>query len=242
MPWTMTRIVAYSALVAVVYFGTQIATLMGIGVGAALATPGLDVEAWLERARVDGLVLSVATIASALTCVPLILFLVGRREAAPRAFLGLRPCPRRMLLLGALGMALFVAASDGLTVALGRAVVPPFMTAAYATARSPVLLLVALVVAAPVVEELFFRGFLVSTLTSVGAGGAMTVLPPSMIWAAFHVHYDLYGMTTVFVMGLLLAGARLASGSLWPPLLMHALANAVAFAEAALTAWRFVPP
>jgi hypothetical protein len=242
MPWTTTRIVAYSALVAVVYFGTQLATLMGVGIALALARPGPNVDAWLEGARADGLVLSVATIASALICVPLILRLVGRREASPRAFLGLRPCPRRTLLLAALGMALFVAASDGLTVALGRSVVPPFMTTAYATARSPVLLLVALVVAAPLVEELFFRGFLVSTLTSVGAVRAMAVVPPSMIWAAVHVHYDLYGMTTVFVLGLLLAGARVASGSLWPPLLMHALGNAVALAEAALTAWRFPPP
>lgn len=165
---------------------------------------------------------------------PLILVLVGRREAAPRDLLGLRGCSGRALLLGALGMAAFVAASDGLTLALGRAVVPPFMAAAYASARVPLLLLAALVVAAPLVEELFFRGFLLGALRSLGVAPALVVLLPAMLWAVIHVHYDLYGITTVFVMGLLLGGARLLSGSLLPPILMHAVANAIAFVEAAL--------
>lgn len=54
------------------------------------------------------------------------------------------------------------------------------------------------------------------------------------LWAAIHVQYDLYGMATIFVFGLLLGAARLSTASLLVPLGMHALANLFATIEAAM--------
>jgi membrane protease YdiL (CAAX protease family) len=48
------------------------------------------------------------------------------------------------------------------------------------------------------------------------------------------MQYDLYGMATIFVLGIVYGLARASSGSLVVPLILHAVTNIVATAEAAL--------
>jgi hypothetical protein len=95
------------------------------------------------------------------------------------------------------------------------------------------LLWVAVVVCAPWGEEIFFRGFLFKGWLHTSLGGWGTVVLTSLIWAAIHTHYDLYAITTVFAAGLLLGYARLRTGSLYPPILMHTLMNVVAMVQTA---------
>jgi hypothetical protein len=135
-------------------------------------------------------------------------------------------------------MALLVIASDLLTTALGRPVVPPFMAEAYATARYPALLFVTLVLAAPLLEELFFRGFLVGALTACGVSTAVVAAIATATFAALHTQYDLFGMTMVFLMGFWLIAARLRFDSIVPCLVMHGLGNAVAFIETVVLSGR----
>jgi len=163
-------------------------------------------------------------------------WLVARREADPWSYLGLVRCSPKAILLSCAVMGVFIAASDTLSWTLGRPLVPPLMTTAYATARSPVLLLLALVVAAPLFEELFFRGFLTSGLRSVGTPAIVNAVATSAAFAAIHFQYDLLGIATIFLMGLLLAAFRFRFGSIIPAVAVHALANLVAFVETALLA------
>jgi membrane protease YdiL (CAAX protease family) len=194
--------------------------------------PELDLASWLARAGSDGFIVAVGALATTLTCVPFIWFLVARYEPAPWSYLGLRPCPWKSVVLSCIAMAVFIAGSDSLTVALGKPVVPPFVASAYASARSPVLLFAALVCAAPLLEELFFRGFVISSLRSLGASLPLSALVPAIAWSGVHAQYDLYSIGTLFVAGLLLAGARLWFQSIVPCIAMHCLSNAVAFVEA----------
>jgi uncharacterized protein len=98
------------------------------------------------------------------------------------------------------------------------------------------LLWVAVVVCAPWGEEVFFRGFLFKGWLHSVLGGWGTVLLTSLIWAVIHLQYDLYGITTIFVGGLLLGYARLKSGSIYPPILMHTLMNVLAMTQTAFLA------
>jgi membrane protease YdiL (CAAX protease family) len=90
------------------------------------------------------------------------------------------------------------------------------------------------VVGAPLVEETFFRGFLFRGLAASPLGGPATIVVTSLAWAAIHLQYDLYDMGTIFLLGLLLGAFRLITGSLWPPLLMHALVNLLATIQVAI--------
>ena len=45
------------------------------------------------------------------------------------------------------------------------------------------------------------------------------------------LQYDLYGVATIFVSGLLLGYARLKTGSLYPTLFLHGLMNLIATVE-----------
>ena len=85
-------------------------------------------------------------------------------------------------------------------------------------------------------EELLFRGFLISGLrpTRLGASGA--VLASALLWSAIHGQYDLYGMASIFALGVLLGAARVKTGSVLVAIVMHGLSNAIATLETAVSA------
>jgi membrane protease YdiL (CAAX protease family) len=199
-----------------------------------------QLRALVEMSQNNGVVLSLATLLTAMLCVPLILGIAKlKRGSRLGDYLAVRAIP-----LGTLGQwlgitALFIVASDTLTWALGQPVVPEFMKSAYASADPAWLIWLALVVGAPLFEEIFFRGFLFKGLEgSIKPIGA--ILVTAAVWSAIHIQYDLYGIGTLFVTGLLLGTARSRTNSIVAPLAMHALANVVACTEAAVLAHRVV--
>jgi membrane protease YdiL (CAAX protease family) len=129
-------------------------------------------------------------------------------------------------------MAVFIAAWDWAGAALGQPAAK-FMVEAYASARFPTLLFVALVVAAPIFEELFFRGFLFGGLLACGAPLWVTVAVVSVAFAALHIQYDAFDIASVLLSGLLFVAARVKFDSIVPCIAMHSFANAVGFVEVA---------
>lgn len=94
------------------------------------------------------------------------------------------------------------------------------------SALAQVVNLAVLVLLAPAFEELLFRGFLLSALHR--AFGALAALVVS--GAAFGlIHLQPAGLPTLTVLGLVLGLARLRTGSLLPPILMHAAWNGGVF-------------
>ncbi len=96
------------------------------------------------------------------------------------------------------------------------------------------LLWIALIVAAPVFEEIFFRGFLFRGFLGSRLGSFGTIVVTSLLWTVIHIQYDLYDMASIFVIGLLLGLSRFRSRSLYVPIAMHAVNNLVAAIE---TGW-----
>ncbi len=122
----------------------------------------------------------------------------------------------------------WMAATELLSHALGLSA-PPLWTSKYS---NPViaLKLAGIVLLAPFVEELVFRGLLFRTL-SKWSGALAAVVGSALLFAALHFQYDFAGMAFIFGDGLLLALARLHGDSLWIPIAMHLLGNAYAGAQ-----------
>lgn len=229
--WSIPRALGYSVLAALVFLAAQTVAVFLVLVVRQMAHPEQTVEGFLARAGSNGVVLSIAAFVTTLVGVPFVRFLAGRREAAPWAFLGFTRTSVRSVVFWSAAVIVFIVGTDLLTAALGRPVVPPFMVEAYSSSP-PILLFAAVVFAAPVFEEVFFRGLMMGALESSGVPVMIAAVVTSLCWAATHLQYDLYGIATIFFMGLLFAAARVKTGSLIPCLTMHGLANAIAFAEA----------
>lgn len=88
--------------------------------------------------------------------------------------------------------------------------------------ESPVWFIVVGAVLAPLVEEIFFRGFLFQGFRAkYGWGNAL--LLSSGIFAAAHL--DLASLVPTFVLGCLLAYLYHRSNSVWPGVILHVLVN-----------------
>jgi beta-phosphoglucomutase len=149
-------------------------------------------------------------------------------------YLGLRSVKPGALLKWSLMLLGIVVASDALTSALGRPIVPEFMKNAYQTAGFLPLLWLGLIVGAPLAEETLFRGFMFTGFlhSRVGAPGA--IILTSLFWSLTHLQYDAYGIGTIFLSGLFLGLVRLRTGSIYATMFLHGLMNFVATVE---TAW-----
>jgi membrane protease YdiL (CAAX protease family) len=118
----------------------------------------------------------------------------------------------------------------------GRELIPPAVVDAYRTARASgtlVLLAVALVVAAPLMEELLFRGFLFRGYVQSPLGIAGTILLTSAGWAVMHVQYETFFIVQIFVLGCAFGWLRWRSGSTTLTVILHAIVNAAALAQVA---------
>ncbi len=81
------------------------------------------------------------------------------------------------------------------------------------------------VIAAPVAEELFFRGFVLGGLVAVLGG-----LPASVVSSALFavMHFSVGTFIPIFAAGMLLAWLYLRTRSIWPPIAAHSTQNALA--------------
>jgi uncharacterized protein len=232
--WKFAATLAWGLLVAAAFVGTQVFTTGVVALHGTGELSEAQAAQVIEAATASGYVLSLSTLASALVCVPLLFALAGLKKGSNlRDYFALRPVPARTLFAW-MGVTLaLLAFSDGLTWLLGKPIVPEFLRLAHASADPLWLLWLALVVAAPLFEETFFRGFLFTGFAASAAGPVGAIVITSALWAAIHLQYDLYGIATLFVLGVLFGLARLQTGSLYVPLALHAMTNLIAAAEAA---------
>lgn len=193
----------------------------------------------MQRLGEDGEFISLSLIATSVTTVVAVVGLVVlRRGARLSDYLALRPVrPRTVLFWFGLAILLSVLWSL-LGAALGRPVTPEFLPDLFRRVDNLPLFLLAVVVAAPLAEEMFFRGFLLEGLRCGYPGVPGALVLSSLLWALLHAQYHAFEMTLIFLLGILLGLSRLYSGSLLTPVLAHALLNLWATVEAALLASR----
>jgi uncharacterized protein len=135
---------------------------------------------------------------------------------------------RRDVIIAVAGLAVVIIVADLLTLAFGRELVPAFQLQIHRTAQAEgalISLWFALIVVAPVGEELLFRGFLFRGFVREPRDALPGILAISLIWSLLHIQYDWFGASLVFGLGVLLGYVRLYSGSTTLVILLHALLN-----------------
>jgi len=208
--------------------GAQMIALVFYAAGLAAMGKGVNPAA-IEG---DGLFLAIATCISTPVTVGLaVLFAWMKRSLPVRDYLRLRPVARKDLARWLMVMALFIPLSDCVSWLLGQEVVPEVMINIYQSTSWKSLLVFVMLVMAPIGEEFMFRGFMFEGLMRSKLGPVGAVVLTSVTWAAIHFQYGLYGQAVVCAGGLVLGWARVRTGSLVTPMVMHAVMNLVATAE-----------
>lgn len=207
---------------------------------AAVVVMGfLDVSAQSSAAEIKaaashGIMIAAATIGALPAALAVLAFAVRRRGCEFADYLGLRWPARSDVVLGLLILAVVMPLGDLASWVTGRDIVPAYFLEAYKTARAThtvVVFLLAVIVAAPLMEELLFRGFLLPgyAVSKLGPIGAVALT--SLAWAVMHVQYEVFYIAQIVILGCLFGWLRLRSGSTLLTLMMHAVVNTVAIAE-----------
>jgi len=184
----------------------------------------------------DGVLLTIGVLASVPAEVAVLAGAVWLRRWLALAYLAIN-IPRRGEVIMAVACVVAVTiVFNALLYVTGHDIVTPFQIEAYRTAKDAgwlLGLLLAIVVLAPVGEEIAFRGFLYRGWALPGRE-LLAIAVISLVWAAMHIQYDWLGMAQIFVLGLLLGWFRWASGSTTLTILMHVLVNFEAMIETAI--------
>jgi len=157
-------------------------------------------------------------------------WVVGRAELGP-AVMGLDPVPLALLAPWALGLTvgalLLLGLSLGLRRLLGLEETPLLAQLLPRTGREKGVFVV-LSMAAGWGEEMAYRGFLIPALALVLGGVWPAALLSSAVFGLLHAYQGLLGMVRTALLGFVLAGSLVLSGSLWPAIVAHAILDVVA--------------
>jgi len=234
-PWGLWATLGFSAMIFALFSALQILVATVFVSLAKAEHPELDLEVYARSLSTNGFCIAIMTVVSGLICTPLtLLFTKLRQNISVKNYIGFKEPMKREWVQWLLILAAFLFLSDGISLLFHQPIVPPFMVDAYKTASSLPALLFAIVVVAPIFEEIFFRGFLFQGIrySRLGPIGAIGVT--SLLWAVIHLQYDIYGIATVFALGLLFGIARLRTDSIHLLMVMHSFVGLVAAMETAL--------
>ncbi len=238
-PWRFWGTLGWSLLALAAWFAAQVAVL-------AVLAPFYDVtgagdDAGMKRLVADGTLAAIAVLVALPVSLGVLAVAVRAARCDFMTYMALNLPRRREVALGLALVIVCLVLGDAVTVISGRETVPDVMTEMYRTARDNGALLtlgLALVVAAPVTEEITFRGFMFRgwSQSSLGVGG--TIVLTSAIWAMMHLQYEPFYLLMIFGLGLIFGWLRWRSGSTILTIILHGTVNLVALVQTGLVvAW-----
>jgi uncharacterized protein len=133
-------------------------------------------------------------------------------------------------------LAIFLVLGDTIAYFLKDESATNFMVENYKSAKPLWVLWIALVLAAPLFEEMFFRGFLLKGFSNGFLGDYGAVVITSAFWAIIHLQYSAYYIGVIFCLGLIFGLAKIKTKSILTPLVLHMANNAFALIMAACLA------
>jgi uncharacterized protein len=204
--------------------------ILAFVLGQAMGFAVLSLVKSIDPSRVDsdGTAVAIYTLISNPIEIVTLVLAIQLLGSNVREYLGIDIPHWRDVAIAVAGLAATIAAADAVTFALGKDMVPAFQIELHRTARaqgSLPWLWLAIIVAAPVGEELLFRGFLFRGFVHEPRDAVPGILIISLIWSMLHVQYDWFGTSQVFVIGLLFGFVRWRTGSTTLAILMHVLLN-----------------
>ncbi len=233
--WGFWATLAFSVVIVVIYAGAQgfaIGLIVGIqtGVGSEI-----NQEELVESVVSNGFYLSVGVIVSAwIGSLVIAAFVLLRKGISLKEYLAIKKMPFKIYAIWSVFVLIYLFAWQGVSLVWE----PPdtdWMAKAYQTAEYLPLFWIALVIAAPLAEELFFRGFLFEGLRDSWMGSTGAVLVTSIAWAAIHMQYEMFQMVIIGTLGILLGIAKVKTRSLYIPIAMHSFNNLIATVATSLS-------
>lgn len=230
-PWPT---VGFGVAIFAVYVIVQSIAIVIFAVVSLVSDPTLSILQLAQNISNNGLAIAISIYPSTIVGVGLIfVFIRARTGVNIREYLGIKSITKKTTLVLLSIPPLLIVLLE-LVSALFKSSSSQFMIDIYRTSIWPVFLWLAVVIFAPIFEETFFRGFLFVGLKQSRIGSVGTIALTTLLWALLHVQYDVYTMSTIVVLGVILGIVRLKSDSLWSPLLIHSFWNLLAMVQTAL--------
>jgi len=234
-PWGFWATLGFSAIIFGLFCALQVLTVIAFVSFAKAEHPELDLEVYAKSLPSNGFCIGIMVVVSGLICTPLTLWFTKlRKNISVKNYIGFREPLKREWVKWFLILAAFLFLSDAVGYLLHQPIAPPFMVDAYKTASSLAVLLFAIIIVSPIFEEIFFRGFLFQGIRYSRLGPIGAIGMTSFFWAVIHLQYGIYGIATVFALGLLFGIARLKTDSIHLLMVMHSMVGLVATVETAL--------
>ena len=218
----------------------------GLALVAAVASqlPALAAVSWshdygfsfatLQHMTGDGVAVITLVCVSTPVQVGLLFWFARLRSLSAVEYLALTLPRKRDIVILLLSAPLLFAASDGLSWILGKNVVTSFQDDIYrsaASAGAQMWLWLAVVIVAPIGEEILFRGFLFRGWQRSSDDAWVAIGATAVLWAIVHLQYDPLVIGEILVAGLALGWVRWRTGSTISTLVLHSLLNAAGMAE-----------
>ena len=183
----------------------------------------------------DGPLIATVMLVSTPFLVGMIALAVRRSRVPLKDYLALHWPRLRDYLIGLAGLAVVLVLASVMASLTGEET-PGFMTGTFESGRNAgmlPLLALGFVVAAPVGEEILFRGFLYRGIEA-RFGVLPAILTTAFLWAILHIQYDVFFIAEIVALGLFLGWMRRKSGSTLLTIALHATNNGLAMAALAL--------
>lgn len=231
--WGFWGTTGWAVLLLLAFILGQTAVAVGL---VMLQGGGADLSA-AEKLLMRGDALALAAFGTFPPCFLVVWWAVRLARRSLTEYLALVLPSRRDALVGLAATVFFAVAVDVVTYLTGRNLVPPAVVDMYVASRDSgtlIYLLLGIVIAAPLTEEMIFRGFLFRGWSQTRFGAVLATLLTAPLWASLHMQYDWFFMGHIVVIGFMLGWLRARSGSLLLTMGLHALLNGWAMLETAV--------
>jgi hypothetical protein len=239
--WGFWTTLGFTLLITTVYMALQVKLALAIfsltdPTAMTMENGHVKYAGDVTEALSNGFIVSLTIIVAAPICTVLTAAAAFLKRGLPiREYFALKSAPMRQAAIWLLASTALVLLYDQVQSRLfDLPDVPGFMLDVYTTAGSLPLLYVSFVLFAPLFEEALFRGFMFKGIMDSAVGPVGAVLVTTVLWTVIHFQYDLYVLSNIFFLGILIGAARLKTGSIGIPYAMHAVNNLMALAVTGL--------
>jgi len=232
-PWSAKATLGLTLLLFMLYF---VISMISLAIGAGIELVASDVnsenaEAFgasiAQNLALDGDFNAINYLFTALCLSPLIFHLAKKRKATTAsAYLGFDKLPSKASFinfnLAILGYFIFsYFASNALAIETPQSMIDIYNTTDYLF-----LLFIAVVIAAPIFEELIFRGFIFKGLENSPLGVIGAIFITSTLFTLIHLgQYDLTILAILFPLAVIIGLSRYRSGGIYLPIYLHFINN-----------------
>ncbi|WP_201535780.1 CPBP family intramembrane glutamic endopeptidase [Psychrobacter ciconiae] len=226
-------VVGLMVVTVILFFVTQTASVFLAGKWLLVNADYLAWDDVLFLGSSNGTVVSASIIISALILSLLIWLILKLKKQSVGDYLVLKPFNLKVAIAMIGILLLFMIGSQALTYLLDKEPLD-FVNPLFSSVNSVWLLVFVMVVVAPIYEELVFRGLLWSAIAEqfeAPRGLIIASLVTSIIFALIHLQYGIYEMSTIVILALIFCWARIKSGSLLLPMLLHIINNGAAMLQ-----------